>query len=93
MTWCDRIGNGEEIGEEQPDILDLVRPFREGGKDAVERAEDLLIASAMRRAFGIQADAALLLGVSRRRLNYMLEARGARPKDIRESLPSDEGEA
>jgi DNA-binding NtrC family response regulator len=56
-------------------------------------AERNLVLSALRRAGFVQKDAAALLGVSRRKLNYMVQRMGIRHPSWRRNRPEPEAVA
>lgn len=60
----------------QPSLLAAVQPLRRRGEDAIECARRVLAEEALLAAFGSQADAARMLGISRRRMHYYV--RGGR---------------
>jgi hypothetical protein len=64
------------------DLVALVLTGAEDGESVFEAAERILIVQALERSFWIQKDAARLLGVTPRVMNYRMEELKIRPSDI-----------
>lgn len=81
-VWQDWRADWTLLGEGPDNFLQQLEAYRFGrGEPLVEVAERLMLRDALRRSYGVQADAAELLGISSRVLNYRLEAYGVRPVD------------
>ena len=97
------LADGERIEVSDVDVADAPRP-EESAAAAPSRglsmrdAERSLVLAALARAGFVQKDAAQLLGVSRRKLNYMVQRMGIRHPSWRRNRPgtcetaSDAGE-
>lgn len=62
-------------------VLALVHGMSKPGEDLIEAAKRIVLEEALWRCGGVQRDAAKLLRISPRVLNYHLAQYGMRPKD------------
>ena len=65
-------------------FLDYAIEHRHEGESVTDAARRILVHAAMARTEGVQKEAAYLLGVSRRALNFYASSYKIRPKDIKE---------
>ncbi len=77
------LGEGERIGARDLDLSEPVVPGSDGfsievppGGVSLAECERQLVESSLRRTGFVQKDAAALLGISRRKLNYMIQRMG-----------------
>jgi two-component system response regulator HydG len=91
------LADGERIEASDVDVSeapDLVQgPAAEPGGQTMRAVERSLVLSALARAGFVQKDAAQLLGVSRRKLNYMVQRMGITHPSWRRNRTPDEAAA
>jgi DNA-binding NtrC family response regulator len=91
------LADGERIEARDVEVSEaaasLAAPAPSGNGLSMREAERELVLSALRRAGFVQKDAAELLGVSRRKLNYLVQRMGIRHPSWRRNRPVPEGEA
>lgn len=63
-------------------VLDMVTDARRMGENLFETAERLLLAEALIRSNGVQAEAGRLLGSSKRVTQYKMKNYSMRPMDV-----------
>jgi len=88
------LAEGERIEARDVEVSEaaasLAAPAPSGTGLSMREAERELVLSALRRAGFVQKDAAELLGVSRRKLNYLVQRMGIRHPSWRRNRPVPE---
>ena len=91
------LADGERIEAADVDVADAPDPIPTPDPGAralsMRDAERALVLAALRRSGFVQKDAAALLGVSRRKLNYMVARMGIRHASWRRNRPASDADA